>query len=538
MRTGETCIGLEPQRSLLAWLAAWLVATPLVSAGFDTFSVKSINIGSADQVEFYALEGTGVEDAHPVYGFEASDGSFIFCGKGLESESSSEAEAFAVKFSSTGQTISTWRSNHIGKDAANACAQLPGGGDVLVVGYRLVGGVAYRSMTKLSLATLAETWTATTFGDSSGQHGAWEGIDFSTDGATALLAGFYDKSSADEMSFRSYGNTGGKAVVMALPVTVLSGASAPTASSASWTAAKDDRHTAKAVRPLSNGDMAVLFWKDSAEGEEGTDTAVAKLSATGGFMWGPIDVGSQHGEGTELAVAVDESAVFISGHGGCLGLGGFCGKLTKIRATDGVVLWSRAFSSCGSYDASGVYTGDACGNNMLIKTECWGVQAMNDGGLVLACGTGIEDCSGMQGQMAIDCANGIALLADSRAGAFARSAGVWQSFVVRTDASGALLWQRTDQYRMDGEPALGTPGWEEGSSASEYVAKTADGGLLFVNDEANGVGGEEGFDALPESCRQLIIGCAVGGLGLCLCIAAVVGCKLVFGKKTRLAPSY
>lgn len=331
-------------------------------------------------------------------------------------------------------------------------------------------------------------------------------------------------------------------------------------------------------------------------------------------------MGSQHGEGTELAVAVDESAVFISGHGGCLGLGGFCGKLTKIRATDGVVLWSRAFSSCGSYDASGVYTGDACGNNMLIKTECWGVQAMNDGGLVLACGTGIEDCSGMQGQMAIDCANGIALLADSRAGAFARSAGVWQSFVVRTDASGALLWQRTDQYRMDGEPALGTPGWEEGSSASEYVAKTADGGLLFVNDEANGVGvmklaaplspspsqpppapspspptpepppgpqpppwpeapplgpqpppapsppppgpeppqpsppppsapassericdvpeGEEGFDALPESCRQLIIGCAVGGLGLCLCIAAVVGCKLVFGKKTRLAPSY
>ena len=37
------------------------------------------------------------------------------------------------------------------QDAANACTELPNGGDVLVVGYRVVGGVAKRSITKLSL---------------------------------------------------------------------------------------------------------------------------------------------------------------------------------------------------------------------------------------------------------------------------------------------------------------------------------------------------------------------------------------------------
>ena len=42
--------------------------------------------------------------------------------------------------------------------------------------------------------------------------------------------------------------------------------------------------------------------------------------------------------------------------------------------------------------------------------------------------------------------------------------------------------------------------------------------------------GEEGFDSLPGSCKGLIIGCAVGGALLCLCVCAAVGYKM-FGKQ-------
>ena len=59
-------------------------------------------------------------------------------------------------------------------------------------------------------------------------------------------------------------------------------------------------------------------------------------------------------------------------------------------------------------------------------------------------------------------------------------------------------WLRSDQYREDGTPALGASGWEELSSASEYVAQCADGGLIFVNDEALGVGLRRVFRTPPR----------------------------------------
>ena len=73
--------------------------------------------------------------------------------------------------------------------------------------------------------------------DSSGNNGAWEGIDLTADGASAVLGGFTKKTTTDEMAFRSYGNCGGEAVVMKLPISALTAASAPTSASATWTKA-------------------------------------------------------------------------------------------------------------------------------------------------------------------------------------------------------------------------------------------------------------------------------------------------------------
>ena len=147
------------------WRRAVLCAAfwGLASAAYDNFPVKSWNINSADAVGIYELISSEdvVTDAHPVYGLEAADTGFFFCGKGLESESITVAEAFAVKLTSSGLQSWTWRSNNVGKDAANACVQLSNS-EYLVVGYRTTSSVSYRSITKLS-STGTEIWTATNF---------------------------------------------------------------------------------------------------------------------------------------------------------------------------------------------------------------------------------------------------------------------------------------------------------------------------------------------------------------------------------------
>ena len=71
-----------------------LLGAAAADGAFDNFPVKSVNLASADAISFYKLHPVLVEDAHPVYGFEASSGGYIFCGKGLDSEGSSDAEAF------------------------------------------------------------------------------------------------------------------------------------------------------------------------------------------------------------------------------------------------------------------------------------------------------------------------------------------------------------------------------------------------------------------------------------------------------------
>ena len=79
-----------------------------------------------------------------------------------------------------------------------------------------------------------------------------------------------------------------------------------------------------------------------------------------------------------------------------------------------------------------------------------------------------------------------------RPGAFARPAAYWQSFIWKTDLDGKVLWGRADQWRKNGDPAQGTPGWEVHSSACEYIViePNAYGGenILGITDEQTGIG--------------------------------------------------
>lgn len=450
-------------------------------ADFDNFPVKSINLVAAATPTTYVnpdVSSYGIFDAHPVHGVETSDGSFVMVGRAVESEDSSILCAFAVKLSSTTVGVApspqwVWRSSATGvNDVSNAVIQLPNG-DLVVAGYRVTGGgVAERSLTKLSLLTGVESWTALWPSAGGAQkHSAWEMVDVTTDGASVILAGLQNADSLEEFNFKSYGNViSGSAIVQRVPVSTLTGGSGPTNSMVTWTFSSADYMTAKAARPLADGSVIALLYSEQKL------CSLVKLTPSGAAMWGPADYAAQHGEGTDIVVAADGQSFLISGHGDGGIAGTLSARLSKVSLS-GAYEWGRSYHSTP-------FDGTAGPSAKLIKNECWGLQALSDG-YILGCGTGIENCMDLSGGLLADCNAGTA---DGRTGAVARPKAVWQSMVVRTDLSGTLMWLRTDQFRAAGQPALGQGGWVPHSSASEYLIATLDGGIASINDEVGGIG--------------------------------------------------
>ncbi|CAM9944644.1 unnamed protein product, partial [Heterosigma akashiwo] len=309
------------------------------------------------------------------------------------------------------------------------------------------------------LSTGTEAWTITNFGDRSAEHGAWESVHLSQNNDALLLAGLHLKPNTEELAFKSYGNApGGRAVIWRLPVTLLS--ENTDSSNADWIIDNFDPEiaTCKAAKPALNDSVIALLWGDG----ELYQATVALFDGQGELQW-LKKIGKTHGEGTDVAQSIaSESGFVVTGHGGQEGKGTLSGRLSLLNDR-GDHEWSRSYT--------------AGGKPQIIYNECWGLQSLPDG-YVLACGTGIEYCK----------PRGAVLAGDARRGAVPRRAGVWQSLVVRTDADGALLWQRVDQYREQGSPELGNKGWSEYSSASEHAILGANGSLLFVQDEQGGAG--------------------------------------------------
>ncbi|GMH79804.1 hypothetical protein TL16_g08280 [Triparma laevis f. inornata] len=314
--------------------------------------------------------------------------------------------------SSTGAKQWGWGSNKSGSDAANSVAELSSG-DLLVAGWRTVGSVGKRSITKIS-SSGTELYTATDFGDSSSSNGAYEMI--VVDSTDVYLAGLNKKATLDEMAFKSYGNVpGGTAIVQKMPF----GSSAPTSSDVTWSREFSGYFTAKIVVPIRADKVAVQLFGE----EEGKMAAVVMLNSNdGNIVWGPTVYGDEHGEGTDMTASVDGTFLVMVGHGdGGTGVG-ISGRVTKISVSDGAALWDNSYS--------------VGGNAKLIFNECWGVVAQADGsGFGVACGAGIEydTCGHVTGQDKTDCNAGIG---DTRAGAKLRAKDNWQSFVFKIDGDG------------------------------------------------------------------------------------------------------
>ena len=178
----------------------WTAIITAVAAQVTNFPTKSVNMASADAVEYYHVFDTSatlVDDAHAVAGAPTSDGGYVVVGKGLESDGSSVSEAFALKFTSAGSLQWSYKSSHSGDDAFNAVIQLPSGGDLIAIGYRSESGVYRRMVTQLGLTSGTAGWVGTAFGDSAGAHGGYENVELSVDGSTLYAGGFTGKPNTE-----------------------------------------------------------------------------------------------------------------------------------------------------------------------------------------------------------------------------------------------------------------------------------------------------------------------------------------------------
>ena len=168
-------------------------------------------------------------------------------------------EAFAVKFSSSasrgvGRATSSGRTRRTrarscraaATSSSSAIATFPASSSV-----QSPSSPSRRARRRGRRPTLAIAWART----------AWEGIEPTAAGDFAYV-GYTAKPDTTEMSFRSYGNSGGNAAVIKLPISALASSTPPTSASATWTQGWTTAMTAKAVRPFATGEVAVMFWTD------------------------------------------------------------------------------------------------------------------------------------------------------------------------------------------------------------------------------------------------------------------------------------
>ena len=272
---------------------------------------KSVNIASADSVEYYNVPETPLINAHAVYGASAKGG-YIVVGKASEKDGSQKVDAFAVKLDATGNVLWVYISGYPGDDAFNAVTQLSDGGDFIAVGYRNVNGANARTMIRLNQVTGLSVWIATSFGDTTNANGGYENIALSTDNSVVYVAGFSNKATTDEYKFKSYGNVGNsEATLDVFEVSALSTDIPPTSRNRNSSYVILGHGTVKSVGNLDNSDIVLLTFTDG-----GSSAQLLRLAVDNSSVW-TLDLQQPHGEGTELAISVDYESIYVTGHGKC-----------------------------------------------------------------------------------------------------------------------------------------------------------------------------------------------------------------------------
>ena len=444
----------HPKTYQLVKRALWLVSVIFISTG--TAHSQSGVSANAPSISFYVgmNESCCGEDPHPVHGIETGDGGYLVVGKTAASNDS--WGGFAAKIGppkplGTGKFLEPnesaalrWTielSTSDGKATyLNAASTQTA---VFLAGLRAnAQGSIDMYLAKHAVQDGELIWEKS-FAAPQGS-GAIEAIQLTSDGGL-IGVGIVNAPQEGLEGFKSFGNPyGGQAHSFYLSAQQVSSNNAP--ETPLWARTYSDYETAKSIREIPSGGFIILA------GSEDGPASLLRVDNDGELMWSQSY--PNRFEATDVALHMNNGehlGYTFTGHGGENGV--IDGQLTRVDL-EGNMIFARTFGN--PRGGVGQFRGLDSGDPQLIYDECWGIQGLADGGVVVGCGTGIEGCELVEDQtLRRRCET------DPRR--------TWRGYVVRFDSEGAVGWQRMDSFEE--------PNTNDGvaDSASEYVSLLSNG---------------------------------------------------------------
>ena len=419
---------------------------------------------------FFVMDGSccgGEEtDPHAVHGIETETGAFVLSGKMIDQTGMEDGFIIKIPGSLPDEKIFLneeeefnfdWfvKLGNVNKrDGINAAASSEG--SIFAVGYmQSQRGFIEGYLVKLDGRSGDIIWDRSFPSNKKNSEGAIESIIRTSDNGM-LVAGVRNSEKGTLEGFKSYGNpVSGNAYVMYFSENQIYSEIAP--ENPIWEVEIKGAVSVKHLAEVPDGHGYILAMH--ADGDS-AEAKVLKISTSGEFEW-ELDV-PKHGELT--AIVATHKGYFLSGHKEDQS-GGIDASMSMISHS-GRFVWNKTFGNPTGGDL--IFSGLDSGNRKLIYDECWGITQFRNG-LVLACGTGIEECVDLSDNLLLVCED------DPRT--------TWRSYLVHTDFSGNLVWQRASSFIFDDDEDE-----DVSSTASEWVFTTANGDLASVVDLDFGMG--------------------------------------------------
>ena len=409
-------------------------------------------------------------DPQAVHGIETLNGGIVLSGKYMDLGNSHDG--FVLKFPAIGKEKgNTWilptekisydwiyKFGTLGEeDAANSAAVI---GDFVFVAGAITNteGILERYLAKLSLLSGELLWQKSFASPKKNRDSAIESVQITNENGL-ILTGVVNANRGTIEGFKSYGNpTDGNIFMMYFEEQQLLENFAPTGPM--WEVSNENALTGKTIKQDIEDQSYLIA---SSTREEPFITKVIKIDQSGNIIWSKNY--PNHGEITDIAISTINGRVdgyLFSGHRSDDDIG-IDGAITKI-SKDGDILWSYINGSQVGGRNNFATMGKS--NKNFNYEECWGIQSLDDGGAIMACGTGThceefkkdrriyEQCIKDPGQ-------------------------TWMGLLIRVDQNGELKWQMADSFIEDN---MTIP------TASEYIIYTKNRKLISVLDLSFGFG--------------------------------------------------
>ncbi len=410
-------------------------------------------------------------DPHAVHGIEVPGEGIVLTGKFLDLGNSNDG--FVVKFP---MIIEAGRENvwllpdedlsydwvfsfgsKGGEDVANSSVFLD---DFVFVAGLLASkeGTLDRYLAKIELSTGALLWQKTFRSEDKNKDSAFESA-LITDNNGLILTGVTNAARQSIEGFKSYGNpTDGNVFVMYFEEDQLLAKTPP--KKPVWEKNMKDALTGKSI--IQNVEEQTFIIASSTR-EEPAIAKIIKIDQNGNLVWSSNY--PHHGEVTDISISRKNGNIdgyFMSGHKS-VNDSGIDGSITKI-STDGDIIWTNTYGNptWGKNNLNNL----GKGSEKFIYDECWGIESLNNGGAIMACGTGTH-CDEFEENRELynQC------IKDPRE--------TWRSLLLQVDEHGELVWESAESFVEENEVI---------TTASEYVIRSKEGNIISVLDLAFGFG--------------------------------------------------